>query len=416
MQALRLTFLSHTAMGGPFVVGSHQLAAGLAQLGHSVCHVSAPLSLGHLLWAVRDAHVRMRWRRWFGGGHWVGKVHEKVPLTLLPWAAMRSTAAGRRAYSRFMLAGPVTGSGGLSLAAADCVIVDEPRFAGLVCRQRRPAIIYRATDLYAQLRNDPSILEAEKLVCDRADLLIATSVPVAEHLQRLSGRPVTVMTNGVDFEHFAATPSAQSAALALPGDRNTRAIYVGAFDDRFGAAAFRRAALELPAVTFILAGPGSQARAKSLGLSNVFAVGPVPYEHLPALLRQCSVGLLPLSPTPANAGRSPMKLCEYAAADLIVAATTTPEIRGRRLPGVMLAESEELFPQAVRAAFAGAADANLIAAGRECARGESWLGKSRQLAQLAQQACDLRVAGKGRDGSLAAHRAISRESDSVTLG
>lgn len=384
---MKLVFLSHTAMSGPFVVGSHHLAAALVRLGHTVDHISAPLSLGHLALAMRDAHVRTRWRRWLRGGERVGGVKELVPLTALPWSAMRRSRALMNGYSTLLLAKPLRGAGGLALDAADCLIVDEPRFVGLVCKQHRQAIIYRATDLYAQMRADPTVLDAERVVCQRANVLVATSRPVAAHLFALSQRAAHVMTNGVDFEHFAS-PQVPSLTWDLPGRRETRALYVGAFDGRFGVAALRNAATELPEKSFILAGPGSEAASSLLSLANVIGLGAVKYEQLPALMQQCSVGLLPLSKHTANAGRSPMKLYEYAAARLPIAATATDEIREHALPTLCLASDDQMFAEAVRRTFECAVDPSLVNAGRERARDESWVSKARRLAELAVAACD----------------------------
>ena len=41
---MKIAFLSHTAMGGDFVVGSHHLATALAARGHDVLHMSAPVT------------------------------------------------------------------------------------------------------------------------------------------------------------------------------------------------------------------------------------------------------------------------------------------------------------------------------------------------------------------------------------
>ena len=65
-------------------------------------------------------------------------------------------------------------------------------------------------------------------------------------------------------------------------------------------------------------------------------LGPRPYAEVPAYLQHADVGLLLLSPDPANAGRSPMKLYEYAAAGLPVLARATPELQRRAEPFVAL--------------------------------------------------------------------------------
>src|SRR6202034_1758079 len=107
------------------------------------------------------------------------------------------------------------------------------------------------------------------------------------------------------------------------------------------------AARALPHRHFILAGPGSQELAASAGAANISALGAVSYASLPALLQQCAVGLLPMSGAAAHARRSPMKIYEYAAGGLTVAASATEELRRRSLPTLSLADSAAEFPDAV---------------------------------------------------------------------
>ena len=154
----------------------------------------------------------------------------------------------------------------------------------------------------------------------------------------------------------------------MPGERSTRAIYVGAFDNRFDAAALRAAALALPIKHFLLAGPGGKRVAGALRLPNILALGAVEYRRLPALLRDCAVGLLPFSQKAANAGRSPMKLFEYAAAGLCVAATSSLQAGASSLPTLRIAASDDAFATAVAQAFECAGDAALLERARDLAR------------------------------------------------
>jgi len=375
---LKIAFLSHTAMGGDFVVGSHHLSAALAAAGHEVTHISPPVSPAHLL-VWRDRFVRVRCRRWLRGGESIKGVRDVVPLTLLPWQLARRSVTLTKAYSQSILIDPLHGRSALSLEDADALIVDEPRFVGLVPASSRQIIVYRPTDLYALMRNDPSIYAVERTLCARADVLVATSEGVAAHLRRLCGRPAHVINNGVDVQHFATAPVDDSFASQLPGRRQDRAVYVGSFDGRFSVAALRAAALALPGKHFILAGPGS-AKLASLA-ANVTALGAIDYAMLPQLLGQCAVGLLPFAADPLNAARSPMKLFEYAAAGLAIAATQASSHQAA-MPSLSVAGDENLFADAVTGAFDLADDAVTLDAARSVARCESWTAKSNRLLDL----------------------------------
>jgi len=380
---MKIIFLSHTAMGGSFVVGSHHLAKALTRMGNEVLHVSAPVSLAHVGGAVTNSFTRVRLRRWLAGGAHIEGVREVVPFAALPWQIARLTARSLIAFSRWMLASPIRGIGSLNTRPADFLIVDDPRFVGLTMSLPSSRLIYRATDLYAQMHNDRWMLEAERLICRRADLLIATSEPVAEHLRQLSNRAVHVIANGVDFDHFAGPRvTAASGSRALPGNRPDRAVYVGAFDSRFGIKELRAAATLMPRKYFLLVGPGAEGVAADLGRANVVSLGAVDYSLLPDILSQCAVGLLPMSVNASNAGRSPMKLYEYAAAGLAIAATSTPEIRRRKLPSLFTGIAESGFSRAVEEAFECAENPVVLDEGRDMARLQGWSMKAVELLSL----------------------------------
>ena len=380
---MKAAFLSHTAMGGNFVVGSHHLAAAFAARGHEVLHVSAPVTPAHLL-RVRDPFVRRRFARWWRGGMQVAGVRDIVPFSLLPWALARRSSSMMAVHMATLLASRSSTMSALRLRDADCLLVDEPRLACLA--ERVPQVlVYRATDLYAQMRGDDRISDLEREICRRADVLIGTSDAVAAHLRTLSGRSVHVIGNGVDYEHFANART-QPVMPELPGERSTRAIYVGAFDDRLSGAALRAAATALPGRHFLLAGPGSERVAGALALPNIHALGAIEYQRLPVLLHECAVGLLPFSQNAANAGRSPMKLYEYAAAGLCVAATSTLRPGASPLPTLCIAANGDAFATAVAQAFECAGDAALVQSARARARAEDWSAKASELLRLLQPA------------------------------
>lgn len=380
---MKAAFLSHTAMGGDFVVGSHHLAKAFATRGHEVLHVSAPVTPAHLL-RLSDTFVRRRFARWSRGGSDIAGVRDIVPFSLLPWMLARRSRSLMAMHVATMLASPSSATGSLRLHEADALIVDEPRLAGLVVRSPK-ALVYRATDLYAQMRGDERIVDLEQELCRRANVLIGTSEVVATHLRALSGRTVHVIGNGVDYEHFAAARAGEDPP-GLPGERATRAIYVGAFDGRFGTDALRAAARAMPRIHFLLAGPGGDRVAGALRLANVLALGPVDYRRLPALLGACTVGLLPFSKDSANAGRSPMKLYEYAAAGLAIAATSTLRPGASFAPTLCVAADEDAFPAAVAHAFVLASDESRVQRARELARAEDWNAKAGELLRLLEPA------------------------------
>ncbi len=376
---MKILFLSHTAAGGPFVVGSHHLSRAMARLGHEVAHLSPPITPAHLLHA-RDPFVRRRVARGLGGGEILGGVTDLVPFSLLPWAlARRLGDVPQRAFSRVMMRSVRRQLDRHAMLSPDLVLLDEPRLCGLLELFPQARVVYRPTDLYAEIRADRSILRAEEDLVARAHAFIATSEPVASHLRRLGAGDVLVVENGVDVEHFlGGATRARGPAFDHDGPV---ALYAGALDDRFGVDVLRAAVAAHPSVLFLLVGPAGQAVRRALGgLPNLRLVGPVPFDDLPAWYARASVGLLPLSDHPSNAGRSPMKLYEYAAAGLPVVATWTPELARRTLPFVSLARTPAAFASALGESLARPGDRTRRV---ELAKTQGWPAKCAQVLAFA---------------------------------
>ena len=81
-----------------------------------------------------------------------------------------------------------------------------------------------------------------------------------------------------------------------------------------------------------------------------------------------------------------MKLYEYSAAGLTVAATETEEMRRRQLPGMCLAPDEDDFANAVSGALRNARSDVTLGACRAVAQRESWQAKTQRLLALAEDA------------------------------
>ena len=373
---MKILFLSHTPMGGPFVVGSHHLARTLVRLGHQVAHLSPPVTPAHLM-LMRSGFERERIRRWIRGGADFEGVRDLVPASPMPWALARTLGRPALRFGRAMRASAHHLLRRYGMGEPDLVLIDEPRLVHLLDHVGGARIVYRPTDLYASIRADDSITGAERQVCERADAFIATSQPVAEHLERLGANEVLVVENGVDVGHFERRQPQPD--LGLPPA--PRAIYAGALDRRFGFDALRAAARSNPEASFLLLGPPAQGgNAACVAEPNIHWLGGQAYQRLPGFMHCCQLALLPMSDDPANDGRSPMKIYEYAAAGLPVVATRSRELVRRALPFVRLAATPDEFAAAVTEALSAGNDAEAI---RRIARGQSWETKSAQILEHA---------------------------------
>lgn len=294
----RILFLSHSHPFGAFRVGSHHYARVLANRGADVVHLSTPISLVHRLTGRVDrrrlVHVPRRARRDADG------VLQVIPRPILP------APVGAPSVARMLQREGIA-------AEFDVVLIDQPLLWDSSVSSLSKRVIYRPTDLY------PGGLKhaLQRRILDEVDGVVATSDEVLRGLGELR-IPSLVLGNGAEAARFA--PPSRDL-----GPRAARCVYVGALDDRFDWARVERWARARPVVEFVIAGP--DAHPPRPMPPNVMLVGSVPYAEVPALLHTARVGLLPLSDSPLNAGRSPMKLYEYLAAELAVVARETPGIR-----------------------------------------------------------------------------------------
>lgn len=329
---MKVAFLSNVPDGGTFKLGSHHLAREMSRRGHTVAHVSTPVSRfeevigrdvrGRRFWAA-PALSAEKLRTSKSGAHLdeFGVLHSS-PRPLLPARWWPSQPAVKRHLD------------GIDFADADVVVLDQLLLEPATADVSR--LVYRPTDnLPAGVARD-----VERTLVQRVSAIVAPSpftldavVPPALTV------PTLLLENGVDSRFFSSTIGARSGA-----------VYVGAVDYRFGWSQVIAAAEALPDTDFTIAGPVASSDVPPALPKNVHLVGPIRYDDVPALLWGSKVGLLPLSEAQTNKGRSPMKYFEYLAAGLYVVATDTPTLSQRRqIDGVALTANPEEFAESVKA-------------------------------------------------------------------
>lgn len=336
---MRILFVSHTDPFGPFRIGSHHLAAGLARAGHEVTHLSTPISLAHL--ATRRVS-RAKAAATPADSVGADGVRYLVPRTVLP------AGIGRFRVARHLAK--------LGLTRFDLVLVDQPLLWSPSLRRIADRLVYRPTDEYS----DGLKARLQRAILADADGVVATSDEVLRRLGSLVV-PSLVIVNGVDVERFGRAGDAP---------RGEMCVYVGAFDTRFDWLQAIAWAAGHPTWRFVLAGPSGTPPAGVPG--NVELLGPVPYDDLPGLLAQARIGLLPFSDDPLNRGRSPMKLYEYLASGLAVVSRETAVIHTDAPTGVYTYQSAAGAAEALRDAMSHPSP---NAAGAARAREQSWTAK-----------------------------------------
>jgi glycosyltransferase involved in cell wall biosynthesis len=216
------------------------------------------------------------------------------------------------------------------------------------------------------------LLELEKEIIRRSDLLIATSDKLCETKAVYNNRAYTV-ANAAEVAHFkqALNP------LPLPSDLaeipQPRFGFIGQLEQRFNFEMVYGAALARPDWHFVVIGPVREGYGDVplLKLPNVHLLGSKSSKALPAYLRGLDVCLIPYKLDKLTAAIYPLKLHEYLAAGKPVLAGPLPSLYQFQ-EVIELVNSPEEFIAAGEHALRVANDPALVSARVAVAEKNSW--------------------------------------------
>jgi glycosyltransferase involved in cell wall biosynthesis len=187
--------------------------------------------------------------------------------------------------------------------------------------------------------------KSESAVVELAELLTASAPALVARLRALSGREVAEIPNAVNDRVFTQGKSFDRPTDLPPG-KGPLFLYHGSL---YGAwldwEAITRVAASYPHARVVLI--GDPARAPSMP-ANVSFLGLKPQQALPAYLAHADLGLIPFRVNPTTHAVSPLKVYEYMAMGLPVAAPPLQSLVG--LEGVYTATD---LVAAVAAALSG---------------------------------------------------------------
>ncbi len=226
----------------------------------------------------------------------------------------------------------------------------------------RSVIYYCGDDFGAwQGVDHKPVLEAEKRLVERADLVIASS----DHLLEKFPREKTILIeHGVDHDVFG-TPAARPHDM--PDDKPVAGFF-GTIGDRIHVDAIADAAEQMPHWNFVMIGPVQTDCSRLQACSNVIFLGERDHSVLAGYVQNWDVSLLPFRQGPDMDASNPLKLREYFAAGTPIASTRFKALK-RYEQLVRVAEEDVDFPKAIEMALHDKKHNHLR---REFVAGESW--------------------------------------------
>jgi glycosyltransferase involved in cell wall biosynthesis len=251
--------------------------------------------------------------------------------------------------------------------------------------------IYYCVDEYGQWPGlDRLALERmETRLIQTVDKLVAVSATLRDKIVQ-RGRPVSLVTHGVDLEFWAGgtdvkavadAPGAQRVVSELENIQRPLVLFWGVADPRMEISFVTRLAADLRRGTIVLVGPQCDCDPALKRTGQVVSLGVVPYEMLPSLAREAAVLIMPYADIPVTRAMQPLKLKEYLATGKPAVVRDLPATREWR-DCLDLAATPEAFSNAVRLRLTtGLPDDQRRARGR--LKAESWAAKARLFERFA---------------------------------
>lgn len=206
-------------------------------------------------------------------------------------------------------------------------------------------VVYHSIDLLHHQQRLPAeaLITAEKSLVERADVLIASSRGVQEHVASLSNRRPLLWENVADTALYGSVRSARENTVIFAGNLTPSKIDI----DIMRRIADAR-------VRLVLAGPigvdGTDVPkdfASLLAHPFVTYCGNLAPSRLAEEFARAKVGIIPYILNDYTSGVFPMKVYEYMAAGLEVVSTPLPSLR--ESPGLRLCTSKEFVASVIEA-------------------------------------------------------------------
>lgn len=243
------------------------------------------------------------------------------------------------------------------------------------------------------------IAERERRLIERMDAVFVVSPALRQAKQALHHHTYLV-PNGVNYPAFAAALEDPSLPPDLSAIPRPRIGYSGLISDKLELETLRALAQAHPDWSLVFLGAANVISQRAvwealLRESNVHYLGQAAWERVPHYLKGLDVGLMPYTQDRHSETISPLKMYDYLAAGLPIAAIDIPAVR-EMAAQVQIARDADELEQAVRQALADQSPERRRARQAEAAR-NSWEARAEELSGIIQQLLETEKPGRIRE-------------------
>ena len=252
-------------------------------------------------------------------------------------------------------------------------------------RERHRALVYHCVDDVAAYPGIDAATwrEGERHLVHAADICIASSKPLVEHLTALGAREVRYWPNPADIRAFRSAGEARDAGA--PNSHRPVIGFAGSVQEhKVDVPLVAAIARMKPDWRIVLAGPvGLGLRSSSISADlfpeNVELPGLIKRDALPKYIASFDVATIPYALNDYTRGVFPMKVFEYLGAGLPVVSTSLKSLVGE-VDHVSFADDPENFVAAVEAALRSGPEERQVR--RDYADQFSWERRADQALEL----------------------------------
>jgi len=243
---------------------------------------------------------------------------------------------------------------------------------------------YHIDDEYTFSDRPQPISDSELKMLRRADQVIIHSPALMERKGHLNAH-TSLITNGVDFERYAADHPEPDDIAGIP---HPRVGYSGIIKKQLDLGLLSRLARARPQYSFVLVGPVMTISGKERELAdlkqlpNVHLLGGKPADALPSYVRHFDVCLMCYEVNDYTRYIYPMKLNEYLATGLPIVSSPIETVRGFADVVSISASDSEWLAAIDRGLTEPARTREMAEARRVVARGNDWNSLVDRIADL----------------------------------